>query len=113
MALRTEFAAALNQAASERGLDVEEIVSIMKEAIKAAYRKDFGGELEDLEVTLDGTSGEAKVLEKGKDVTPMGFGRIAAQTAKQVLLQRIREAEKTAILTEFEKRIGTIINGMI
>lgn len=113
MALRTEFASALNQAASERGIEVEEILSIMHEAIKAAYRKDFGGELEDLEVTLDPTSGEAKVLEKGKDVTPLGFGRIAAQTAKQVLLQRIREAEKTAILTEFEKRVGTIINGMI
>lgn len=113
MALRTEFAAALNQAASERGIEVEEIVSIMQEAIKAAYRKDFGGELEDLEVTLDPNDGGAKVFEKGKDVTPIGFGRIAAQTAKQVLLQRIREAEKTAILTEFEKRIGTIINGMI
>ncbi len=113
MALRTEFAAALNQAASERGIDVEEIVSIMQEAIKAAYRKDFGGELENLEVTLDDSSGEARVFEDGKDVTPGGFGRIAAQTAKQVLLQRIREAEKTAILTEFEKRVGTIINGMI
>jgi N utilization substance protein A len=113
MALRTEFAAALNQAASERGIDVEEILSIMQEAIKAAYRKDFGGEIEELEVTLDSSSGEARVIENGKDVTPIGFGRIAAQTAKQVLLQRIREAEKTAILTEFEKRVGTIINGMV
>ena len=42
MALRTEFASALNQAASERGLDAEEIVGIIKEAVKAAYRKTYG-----------------------------------------------------------------------
>ena len=113
MALRTEFAAALNQAASERGVEPEEVLNIIKEAIKAAYRKDFGGEIESLSVELDNETGEAKVYKDDKDVTPVGFGRIAAQTAKQVLLQRIREAEKGAILSEFEKKIGTVINGMI
>lgn len=113
MALRTEFAAALNQAASERGLDPDEIINIIKEAIKAAYRKDYGGELEELTVELDNETGEPRVFKEGEDVTPEGFGRIAAQTAKQVLLQRIREAEKGAILTEYEKRVGTIVNGMI
>ncbi|MDP2671860.1 MAG: transcription termination factor NusA [bacterium] len=113
MALRTEFAAALNQAAAERGIDPAEVVSIIKEAIKAAYRKDYGGEVEELDADIDPTSGEAKVYKDGKDVTPEGFGRIAAQTAKQVLLQRIREAEKGAIFSEYEKRVGTITNGMI
>lgn len=118
MALRTEFAAALNQAASERGLDADEILQIMKEAIKAAYRKSYGMSLTEeeeelIQVEIDPASGGARVLKDGKDITPEDFGRIAAQTAKQVLLQRIREAEKGAIMTEFEKRIGTIANGMV
>ncbi|MCL5411119.1 MAG: transcription termination factor NusA [Patescibacteria group bacterium] len=113
MALRTEFAAALSQAATERGLDPEEILKIIQDAIKAAYRKDFGGTVEDLEVELDPETGEARVLREGEDITPPGFGRIGAQTAKQVLLQRIREAEKGAILSEFERRVGSVINGMI
>jgi len=113
VALRTEFAAALNQAAAERGLDTTEVLKIITESIKAAYRKDFGGETEEIEVELDPEQGGARVFKDGKDVTPDGFGRIAAQTAKQVLLQRIREAEKGVILGEFEKRVGTIINGMV
>ncbi len=113
MALRTEFAAALNQAAAERGVEPEEVVSIMKEAIKAAFRKDYGSEDDELVVELDTEHGGVKVFKEGKEVTPEGFGRIAAQTAKQVLLQRIREAEKGAILTEYEKKVGTIVNGMV
>ena len=113
MALRTEFAAALNQAAAERGVEVEDVIDIIQEAIKAAYKKDFGGESEDVEAEIDLETGETRVFKDKKDVTPPGFGRIAAQTAKQVLLQRIREAEKGAIFAEYEKKIGSIINGMI
>jgi N utilization substance protein A len=113
VALRTEFAAALNQAATERGVDPEEVLSIIQDAIIAAYKKDYGGKSENFSADIDPEDGEAKIFEDGKDVTPPGFGRIAAQTAKQVLLQRIREAEKGAILTEFEKKIGTVVNGMV
>ena len=41
------------------------------------------------------------------------FGRVAAQTAKQVILQRLREAEREIIMTEFEDKIGTVINGLV
>ncbi len=41
------------------------------------------------------------------------FGRVAAQTAKQVILQRLREAERENILTEYEDKIGTVINGIV
>lgn len=111
--MRTEFAAALNQAAAERGVEPEDIINIIKDAIKMAYKKDYGGDIEEIEVDLDPETGEAKVFESGKDVTPPGFGRIAAQTAKQVLLQRIREAEKGAIFAEYEKKVGAVINGMV
>lgn len=111
---RTEFAAALNQICSERGIDPETVLETIKVAVLAAYRKDFGkDETEDLEVKIDHKTGEVAVLKGKKDVTPAGFGRIAAQTARQVILQRIREAEKTAVLSDFQEKIGKIVNGMI
>ena len=57
--------------------------------------------------------GEARILRGEEDITPPGFGRIAAQTAKQVILQRVREAEKEAIIREYKQKIGTLINGYI
>jgi len=114
MALRTEFASALNQAAAERGVEPEDVLNIIKDAIKAAYRKDYGtSEEQEIDVELDSESGGAKIHIDKKDVTPPGFGRIAAQTAKQVILQRIREAEKSAIFSEYEKRVGSVVNGMV
>ncbi|MBI2914909.1 MAG: transcription termination/antitermination protein NusA [Firmicutes bacterium] len=47
------------------------------------------------------------------EVTPMDFGRIAAQTAKQVVIQRIREAERSLIYDEFSNRVGEIVNGVV
>jgi len=111
---RSEFALALNQVSNERGLDPAVVLDTVKNAILAAYRKDHPGmELEEYIATLDANTGEAKIFNKNKDVTPPGFGRIAAQTAKQVILQKIREKEKEAIITDYKLRIGTIINGMV
>ena len=112
--VRSEFALALNQVATERGIDPDVVLETIKVAILAAFRKDFGGQdIEDLEITIDANSGEAKVFKDKKDITPAGFGRIAAQTAKQVILQRIREAEKKAIIADYSTRVGTIVNGMV
>jgi len=122
---RTEFAQALKAIAAERGLDGNVILDTIKQAIIAAYRRDAkerGEEVDDFEfdVEINPVNGEAKVFawplekpEDKKDVTPPGFGRIAAQTAKQVIHQKIREAEKGAIMDEFSDRVGTLISGMI
>lgn len=120
---RSEFALALNQIATERGVDPEIIMESIKSAILAAYKKDHVQTKPDAEESdeeadkyvaeLNSNTGETKILYEGKDVTPPGFGRIATQTAKQVLLQKIREREKDAIMAEYTKRIGTVVNGMI
>ncbi len=132
----TEFSAALNQVATERGIPAESVLESIKTALISAYKKDFEQpdakdiktatkpsvdkddkteeEPEDnFEVDLNPDTGEAKILKEGKDVTPAGFGRIAAQTAKQVILQKIRETEKGVILKEFEEKIGTVVSGTI
>jgi transcription termination/antitermination protein NusA len=111
---RSEFALALNQVASERGVDVSVVLETVQNAILAAYRKDHPGvEVEEYKAVLDPNTGEAKIFNGDEDVTPPGFGRIAAQTAKQVILQKIREKEKEAIFTDYRVKIGTIVNGMV
>ena len=114
----TEFKAALNQVATERGIQVEDVLESIRMALASAYKKDYEvteDEKEDDEIVvlLDPNTGEASIHKDGKDVTPSGFGRIAAQTAKQVILQKIRETEKQVIFEEFEDKIGTIVMGII
>jgi transcription termination/antitermination protein NusA len=109
----TEFKAALNQVATERGIPVEDVLESIRTALASAYRKDYETEIEDVEVILDSDTGEAKILKEGEDVTPSGFGRIAAQTAKQVILQKIRETEKQVIFDEYEDKVGTLVSGHI
>ncbi|MFC1626901.1 transcription termination factor NusA [Patescibacteria group bacterium] len=112
--VRSEFNLALNQVATERGIDPEVVIETIKAAILAAYRKDYGtDELEQIQVELNADNGEAKLIKDDKDITPPGFGRIAAQTAKQVILQRIREAEKHAVISDFQGKVGQIVSGMV
>jgi N utilization substance protein A len=115
---RSEFALALNQVATERGVDPEVVLDTVKNAILAAYRKDHPDadmvtDEEGYTAELNPNTGEAKILHEGKDITPPGFGRIAAQTAKQVILQKIREKEKEAIITDYKVKIGTVVSGVI
>jgi len=119
---RTEFTSALNQICAERGISPQAVIATIKTALIAAYKKDFGLTEEDEDISyeaeLDEIVGSAKIFEldkkgKKKDITPPGFGRIAAQTAKQVILQQIREAEKDAIITEYQDKIGALVNGMV
>ncbi len=114
----SEFNAAINQVASERGIPVESVLDSVKSALATAYKKDRKEhdeevDLESIAVDLDSDTGEVKVLKDGKDVTPSGFGRIAAQTAKQVILQKIRETEKDVITAEYKQKIGQLVVGQV
>lgn len=111
--VQSEFSAALNQVCSEKGLAPEAVLATIEQALVSAYRKDYGGNVEEITAKVDKETGEAKVFKEDKDVTPAGFGRIASQTAKQVLIQRLREAEKTAIGDEYTKKVGSTVSGHI
>lgn len=121
---KTEFAAAVAQIAGERKIEPESVIESVKLALVAAYKKDVReqGEEEideeaEYKVKLDIESGGARIYlvegKKEKDVTPPGFGRIATQTAKQVIVQKIREAEKESMFAQFEGRIGSLSSGTI
>ena len=114
---KSEFALALNQICAERGIDPKVVIESIKQAIMAALKRDLGLELEvELEgylVNVNEETGAIEVLKDGKDATPAGFGRIAAQVAKQVIMQRVREAEKEAIIGEYQEKVGIMVTGMI
>ncbi|MFA6519149.1 MAG: transcription termination factor NusA [Candidatus Shapirobacteria bacterium] len=120
---KTEFAAAVAQIAGERNIDVQLILDSIELGLISAYKRDqkeHGTIIDEetkFEAELSPETGSFKIVEvdddKRKDVTPPGFGRIAAQTAKQVIDQSIHEAEKETILTEYRKKIGALISGTI
>jgi len=123
---RTEFAAAVNQLANDRGIDPEMVLGAIESSIVAAFQKDAKERGEEIDETIeykvdvDPVNGGIMMTTpdpdnpgKMKDVTPPGFGRIAAQTAKQVIIQKMREAERSVIIAAYKERIGSVVNGMI
>lgn len=118
--VKSEFALALNQVASERGISVEDVIQSMEAAIMAAFRKEhpefFSDDPEEdngIFVKIDINTGETHIMQEEEDITPPGFGRIAAQTARQVIIQKIREAEKKTVISHYQDQVGTIIRGRV
>lgn len=132
--IRTEFAAAIAQIAKERKISEESVYEAIKQALVSAYRKQMGELSEDsyYYVNLDPGTGESRIMKcpvlkrdeeteeilewdetKSTDVTPAGFGRIAAQTAKQVILQKIRESEKDQIISDYQDKVGEIVTAQV
>ena len=117
-----EFLEALNHIAREKGIAVETLLDALANALVAAYKR-MPKAAEEAFVTIDPESGEIRVYgqeldEDGHvvrewDDTPDDFGRIAAQTAKQVILQRIREVERDQKYEEYAGREGDIVTGII
>ncbi|MFO0933134.1 MAG: transcription termination factor NusA [Planctomycetota bacterium] len=95
----------------ERGIDKEVVFSSIEQGLLTAARKRFGEEAV-IEVHLDRKTGEAACNVNGSPAA-LDFGRIAAQTARQVMNQRIREAERDKNLDEYHRRVNTIVTGSI
>ncbi len=112
--VKTEFTLALNQVATERGISVDDVLNSIQEAVIAAYKKEYPAKIEAaITATVSDSTGQTRIFEDGKDITPPGFGRIAAQMAKQVILQKIREAEKKTVIIHYRSQIGTLVRGRI
>ena len=116
------FLDALQQIAKDKGISVDTLLDALANALVAAYKR-MPGAAEEAVVTVEPDSGEIRVYgqeldEDGNvvrewDDTPKDFGRIAAQTAKQVIFQRIREAERDLKYEEYAGREGDIVTGII
>ena len=136
---------AVHTTAEEKNLPEEMVLSIIEQAIAAAWRRDNGERDQEVRSELNINNGTASVFVAREVVKVVGsdsveisladakklkkdavigdivedkfevttFGRVAAQTAKQVVLQRLREAEREVVLEEYEDKIGTVVNGTV
>lgn len=99
----------------DRGISKDSLVDAIKVAFLTAAKKKFAEDA-NLECRIS-DEGEVRIYllkeDKEEDVTPKDFGRFAAQTAKQVIIQRLREAEKAESYEEFNKKQGELITGTI
>lgn len=114
--------AALHAIEVDRGISVNELLETIKSALLTAYRHTEGHQ-NDARIEIDRKTGVVKVIARETDEdgnvisewddTPEGFGRIAATTARQVMLQRFRDAENERTYGEFSTREGEIVAGVI
>ena len=109
-----ELLAILEQIERERGIKKEVLIEAVESALLTAARKvvDVKPE-EELRIELDHTTGKIRAFKNKEEITSIDFGRIAASTARQVIIQKIREAEKEVIFNEFQGRVGEITSGVV
>src|SRR5215469_8530370 len=141
---RPELLQVADTVARDKGIDRDEVLEAMEQAIQKAGRSKYGLEY-DIRAEIDRRNGEIRLLrfrevaepienettqialgeaqrlnpeaEIGDFITdplpPIDFGRIAAQTAKQVIVQKVRDAERQRQFREFKDRVGEIVNGLV
>jgi N utilization substance protein A len=120
--MNSEMMEALENIEREKGISIEIMLEALANALLTAYKR-MPDAAEEALVEIDMETGAIKVIaqeldEEGNvtrewDDTPTDFGRIAAQTAKQVIFQRIREAEREMKYEEYAGREGDIVTGII
>ncbi|WP_404423721.1 transcription termination factor NusA [Thalassospira australica] len=141
---RPELLQVADAVAREKGIDRDEVLGAMEQAIQKAGRSRYGHE-HDIRAHIDRKTGEIKLarfvevtddiendftqmsLEQARirdeniqlgeflidPLPPIDFGRIAAQTAKQVIVQKVRDAERERQFEEYKDRAGEVINGVV
>ena len=141
---RPELLQVADTVARDKGIDRDEVLEAMEQAIQKAGRSKYGQEY-DIRAEIDRQNGEIRLLrfrevaepienettqislaeaqrlnpeaEIGDFITdplpPIDFGRIAAQTAKQVIVQKVRDAERQRQFLEFKDRVSEIVNGLV
>ncbi|HKU81685.1 MAG TPA: transcription termination factor NusA [Candidatus Tumulicola sp.] len=131
----------LHSIAKERNISFEMLLEALEAALLTAYKRHFGSESNAI-VTVDRQSGAYKVYHRrtivdevtdpkleisvkdaggpyqagdfyDEEVTPKDFGRIAAQTAKQVIVQRIREAERDTVYNKYVRKLNDLVTGTV
>jgi N utilization substance protein A len=139
--MNAEMIAALREIETERNISFEMLLEALEAALISAYKRNFGGDANAI-VTIDRQTGEYKVYHRrtvvdqvsdpklevsraqagsryepgdyyDEEVTPKDFGRIAAQTAKQVIVQRIREAERDTVFNTYSAKLHDIVLGIV
>lgn len=110
----SELLTILEQLERDKGIDKEVLIEAVEAAVASAAKKLWTVDKEqEVTVKLDKITGKLTAFSGDEEIRSGEFGRIAAQTAKQVVIQKIREAEKDVVYEEYQKRIGEIISGSV
>ncbi len=97
----------------DKGIDREILIQAIESALASSAKKGIGREEAEVTATMDRKTGELVIVADGQRLPSAGFSRIGAQTAKQVIMQKIREAERDVIFTEFQGLVGDIVSGTV
>ncbi len=111
--MNPELVRIVDNIARDRNIDRESIFVDLEEAMISAARKHFGEPDSEMVVHIDRSSGEVTAFKDGEQIDIKKLGRIPAQTAKQVMIQKIRADERDSIYAEFVQRKGEIISGSV
>jgi len=100
--------------ARDKNIEREQIYTDIEQSIASALRKQFNSEdATEFVVNLDRQTGDLSATRLGDPIPLSVLGRIAAQTAKQVMIQLIRQGERASIFEEYKDRVGTIVTGTV
>lgn len=99
--------------ARDRNIDKEVLFRDLEQAMVSAARKHFNAlDTDEFHAEIDRMNGQIRVWHNEEEVPLESLGRIPAQTAKQVMIQRFREDERESIYNEFVDRVGELVTGM-
>ncbi len=110
--MNAELVRIVDSIARDKNIEKDAVFADLEQAMVSAVRKAYG-QMDEVIVTIDRLSGDIAATRNGEPVDMRELGRIAAQTAKQVMIQKIREAERGSIFEEFVERKGTVVTGTV
>lgn len=96
----------------EKNIDKELVFIAIESALQTAAKRQYGEEA-DIVVQLDRENGRIHAVLDGEPLGEDQIGRIGAQTAKQVIIQKVKEAERDSLMIEYRDQIGDIVSGII
>ncbi len=99
--------------AHDKNIDKESIFVDLEEAMVTAVRKHFGEPDSEIIVRIDRATGKVTAIKDKQEIDIQQLGRIPAQAAKQVMIQKIKADERDSIFAEFAQRKGQIVNGSV
>ncbi|HOV77291.1 MAG TPA: transcription termination factor NusA, partial [Sedimentisphaerales bacterium] len=111
--MNQELLRIVDNIARDKNIDKESIFADLEEAMVSAVRKHFGDAESEILVQIDRSSGRVAAFKDGQPIDIKRLGRIPAQTAKQVMIQKIRADERDSIFSEFAQRKGQLVSGAV
>jgi len=111
--MNQELLRIVENVARDKNIDKESIFADLEEAMVSAIRKHFGTPESEIIVQIDRTNGQVTAVKDKQPININQLGRISAQTARQVMVQKIKADERDSIYTEFAQRKGEIISGTV